>query len=395
MNTLTDPTIATDVSVRLVALLKERIDNIWTLDTASACHVLLCARDLRIDSFGLRRRLDRIAADSGTAATEQASLVGVLLRQVVLQRYDIASSDRRDFLARWVGENRFREQDIVTVAWVLGLAAEQLSLVPPSQLEYVRDWFVRHNEITSLRTNAWTPRYLELCGHNRIARERADAILASRGSDKLWPQSPALNVSAAYALSRASCLNPRELQDTAHALLPKLQRGATGADLTYALNALKFLFAVGLVPMGLVSDLAEWASTERTVFLSHASVDRSQALQLAKDLTERGIRVWVDEAEIRPGDSIVSRIEDGIHCSRFVFFLVSATSLKSNWVLEEIRMALHEGVTSGRTRVVPIRLDDSPLPGFLRDKKCVDLCQDRGRGLSQLMTVFNQGDGAS
>ena len=45
------------------------------------------------------------------------------------------------------------------------------------------------------------------------------------------------------------------------------------------------------------------------VFLGHSSKDKAVVRLLAEHLKKDGIRVWFDEWEIRPGDSIPSKIE--------------------------------------------------------------------------------------
>jgi hypothetical protein len=67
------------------------------------------------------------------------------------------------------------------------------------------------------------------------------------------------------------------------------------------------------------------------VFLSHSSRDKSFVRELATFLPEPGrIKVWLDEAEIQPGDNIVSKIQGGLD-SEVVLFIMSPDSIASNW----------------------------------------------------------------
>jgi len=50
----------------------------------------------------------------------------------------------------------------------------------------------------------------------------------------------------------------------------------------------------------------------RKLFLSYASVDKRQVLRLASDLRQAGVAVWLDDWEIRAGDSIAQKIETGL-----------------------------------------------------------------------------------
>ena len=47
------------------------------------------------------------------------------------------------------------------------------------------------------------------------------------------------------------------------------------------------------------------------VFLSHNSKDKEVVREIAERLRADGLRVWLDDWQIRPGDSIPAKIEDG------------------------------------------------------------------------------------
>ena len=57
--------------------------------------------------------------------------------------------------------------------------------------------------------------------------------------------------------------------------------------------------------------------TEFDVFISHASEDKEDFVSpLAEALADRGLRVWYDEFELRIGDSLRQKIDDGLALSR-------------------------------------------------------------------------------
>lgn len=65
-----------------------------------------------------------------------------------------------------------------------------------------------------------------------------------------------------------------------------------------------------------------------TAFISHASEDKSSvARPLANMLSERGVRVWVDESEIRVGDSLRNKIDEGLSHSEFGVIVLSHSFL--------------------------------------------------------------------
>ena len=54
------------------------------------------------------------------------------------------------------------------------------------------------------------------------------------------------------------------------------------------------------------------------VFLSHSAADKATVRALAARLRADGLRVWFDEWEIQPGDSIPAKIEEGLERSRIL-----------------------------------------------------------------------------
>ncbi len=61
------------------------------------------------------------------------------------------------------------------------------------------------------------------------------------------------------------------------------------------------------------------------VFLSHSSKDRPVVRELAGRLQSDGLRVWFDEWEIKPGEMILKRIEDGLEASRILILAMCRT----------------------------------------------------------------------
>ncbi|MDQ3788840.1 MAG: toll/interleukin-1 receptor domain-containing protein, partial [Actinomycetota bacterium] len=73
------------------------------------------------------------------------------------------------------------------------------------------------------------------------------------------------------------------------------------------------------------------------VFISHAREDKeSVALPLAQALTARGLRVWLDRRELRLGDSLRAKVDEGLAESRFGVVVLSETFLKKQWPLWEL-----------------------------------------------------------
>lgn len=75
------------------------------------------------------------------------------------------------------------------------------------------------------------------------------------------------------------------------------------------------------------------------LFLSHSSKDNEFVEKLRQSLKADGYNVWYDDWEIRVGDSIIQKINDGISESDFLIIVLSKNSVNSKWVREELNSA--------------------------------------------------------
>jgi hypothetical protein len=116
-------------------------------------------------------------------------------------------------------------------------------------------------------------------------------------------------------------------------------------------------------------------SGEFNVFLSHNSQDKPAVRELAVALRKRGLRVWLDEDELRPGIGGLNSLEDGIRVSASVAVLIGKDGL-GPWEDEEMQAALRLAVEDRRP-VIPVILPDAPRPPdrplFLNNRTWVDL----------------------
>jgi hypothetical protein len=137
-----------------------------------------------------------------------------------------------------------------------------------------------------------------------------------------------------------------------------------------------------------------------SIFLSHNYRDKPFVRTLAQDLTAMGIRVWVDEAELRVGDSLITSISSAIDEMRYLGVVLSPHSVDSRWVREELNQALTNQLAQRATSVLPILLADCQIPGFLRDRLYADFRNpgeyaDALQRLLRSIGVDNPGHGAS
>src|SRR3989338_7947731 len=109
-----------------------------------------------------------------------------------------------------------------------------------------------------------------------------------------------------------------------------------------------------------------------SIFLVHSDKDNYFANKLGRKLKRDGYYVWIDEAEMQIGDSLIERIENGIEKMKYVGVVISCNSIKSHLVKKEINLAMHQEIKEKEIRVLPMLLDTVKLPGFLKDKFYVD-----------------------
>jgi TIR domain len=103
------------------------------------------------------------------------------------------------------------------------------------------------------------------------------------------------------------------------------------------------------------------------VFLSHAGEDNDRfARGFAKRLQEKGFRVWFDEWELLPGDSLVDKIfEEGLKSAEAMVVVVSANSVDKPWVREELNAGFVKRI-EGKCKLIPVIIDDVEMPEALK-----------------------------
>ena len=108
------------------------------------------------------------------------------------------------------------------------------------------------------------------------------------------------------------------------------------------------------------------------VFLSYSSKDKPAVLALAERLRSDGLRVWLDDWEIRYGDNILARVEDGLERSRVLVLCMSANGFGSDWAGFETASVRFGDPLNRERRFLPLRLDNTPAKGSLASFASVD-----------------------
>ncbi len=113
-----------------------------------------------------------------------------------------------------------------------------------------------------------------------------------------------------------------------------------------------------------------------SIFLCHSSRDKFFVRKLADALRSAGVRAWIDEAEIRIGDSLSKKIGEALQDVDYVGVVLSTSSIESAWVQRELAAAMDRELREEKV-VLPILLERVEVPVFLRDKLYADFTEDQ------------------
>jgi hypothetical protein len=127
------------------------------------------------------------------------------------------------------------------------------------------------------------------------------------------------------------------------------------------------------------------------VFLSHSSTDKAFVSRLANDLEAKKVPVWFDRWELRVGDSLTQRIQDGIAESSWLAVVLSKTSIHSEWVKKELAAAQALELHQRSVFVLPLVIEDCEIPIFLLDKLYADFRISYEHGFESLVRRVVEG----
>ncbi len=114
-------------------------------------------------------------------------------------------------------------------------------------------------------------------------------------------------------------------------------------------------------------------SSPPSIFVSYSHDDRELARALAVAIREQGLTVWIDDGELKVGDSLIERIATAIAEIDFFLALVSEASRKSNWCRKELALAVTGELGREGVKVMPVRVDGAPMPESLADVYYLEL----------------------
>jgi hypothetical protein len=116
------------------------------------------------------------------------------------------------------------------------------------------------------------------------------------------------------------------------------------------------------------------------VFVSYKREDYGFVHRLVEDLIARGVNIWLDQRQIQAGEHWDTEIQNALHDSQFFLVVLSASSVKSDNVLDELSFAL-----SKKRQIFPVLHTDCEVPFRLARIQRVDFRADYNAGLQNLI----------
>ncbi|GIH08083.1 hypothetical protein Rhe02_61500 [Rhizocola hellebori] len=96
---------------------------------------------------------------------------------------------------------------------------------------------------------------------------------------------------------------------------------------------------------------------------------------LDASLTAAGVETFLDDRDIRIGDSFVERIYEGLAAATDLLYVVSTSSVNSAWVAEELGVAKVKQKQTDGFRILPVLVDDCDVPISVKHIRYADMRQ--------------------
>lgn len=110
------------------------------------------------------------------------------------------------------------------------------------------------------------------------------------------------------------------------------------------------------------------------IFLSYSHEDSEVVDKVRNFLASHEITVFNDRTDIGAGESLTASINQAISNSDAVLFFVSKNSEKSQWIQQEMSLAVSDKLKGRNVKLIPVLLDRSvEVPFFLKDYLYLDM----------------------
>jgi hypothetical protein len=119
------------------------------------------------------------------------------------------------------------------------------------------------------------------------------------------------------------------------------------------------------------------AEGETVIFLSHKSIDKDIVRPYYHLLKELGLEPWLDEADLKAGDTLHREIADAFDHSCAVVFFVTKNFKDERWLKREVDHAVNRLIErDGRFVIITLVFDDAELPRPLQERLYVKVANE-------------------
>ena len=125
-------------------------------------------------------------------------------------------------------------------------------------------------------------------------------------------------------------------------------------------------------------------NADSEIFLCHSSSDKGWVRMIHDELKNLGVSCWLDENKIKVGDSIVSKINEGLGTSKIMIAFLSKHAVQSMWAKKEWQSFLSRQLSGNELKILPALLEDCAVPEILADLKYADFRKGYYKGLNEV-----------
>ena len=99
-------------------------------------------------------------------------------------------------------------------------------------------------------------------------------------------------------------------------------------------------------------------SNNPRAFVSHSSQDHEFVEKFSAELRQHGVDAWYAGWEIKPGDSIRAKIDEGLEGCEFFIIVLSKNSINRPWVQKELDAATMRNISGRVQKIIPIKIEN-------------------------------------
>src|SRR5206468_2838788 len=106
------------------------------------------------------------------------------------------------------------------------------------------------------------------------------------------------------------------------------------------------------------------------------------------------IPIWFDSLHLPSGTLIGTKIAEAILECRAMIVVLSKSSISSRWVEQEHSAAMAQAAETKDFRIIPLRIEDCEVPGFLHNYRWIDAIGGRLdlQSATELLDALYQND---